>query len=101
MENGNGDEMENENGDEGGDGDGDGDRDDLDQELPSWLRYPCAGTIPASTQHQTPLALFGHSGLQSHQPQPALHHKLSLGCTRALHGVENINCSLLLHFSII
>lgn len=60
MESGNGDEMENENGDEGGDGDGD--RDDLDQELPSWLQYPCAGTIPASTQHQTPLALFGHSG---------------------------------------
>lgn len=49
MENGNRDE------DESGDGDGDGDRNDQTRSVPSWLQYPCAGILPARTQHRGPV----------------------------------------------
>lgn len=51
MENGNRDEDE--SGD--GDGDGDGDRNDQTRSVPSWLQYPCAGILPARTQHRGPV----------------------------------------------
>lgn len=72
--------------------------------LPSWLQYPRGGMISAVTQSQALVALWGHSGPfrpTNTAAPPALSHKLSLGCTRGLHGVENINCGFLVCFSII
>lgn len=106
---GNGDEMENENGDEdeGGDEDGDGGRDgdDLDQEsaqvaaISLWWDDPTCDTAPGTGGLVS--GPWARSGLQTRQPRLALSNKLSLGCTRGLHGVENINCGFLVLFLII
>lgn len=99
----NGDEMENESGDE--DADGDGDRADLGQESTQLAAMSLCWDDPFQDTSPAPPCPWGdpwtHPELQMQQPRPASHHKLSPGCMRGLHGVENINCGFLVHFLII